>query len=241
MGGKSLKAAVENILFSASEDINAKKAIQKLDEVRAFYLHKNQKGGRLYELELLHGKLEKELESAVKNRQSLAEIQKSMEDARRNREKNREKIERFSSIVQMNEELRSLQRVRSDQRGTGAAKTGTARSTTDFASNLSYRSNAKEDRASALRVAAAQLRHAQNMLTEEQQRCREIEFCSKQENPKEDLMRQLEQTGGLEEVRTEKIAACTDNAPVVSAVFCFCCSLWHRVDFWDGVISNILK
>lgn len=204
VGGKPLKAAVENILFSASEDINAKKAIQKLDEVRAFYLHKNQKGGRLYELELLHGKLEKELESAVKNRQSLAEIQKSMEDARRNREKNREKIERFSTIVQMNEELRSLQRV--DQINEEQALQKQELQEVQRILQATYHTDQmpKEDRASALRVAAAQLRHAQNMLTEEQQRCREIEFCAKQENPKEDLMRQLEQTGGLEEVRTEK-------------------------------------
>ena len=51
VGGKTLRESVENILFSAHEDINTKKAIKKLEDVRVYYLHKNRKGGLLWELE----------------------------------------------------------------------------------------------------------------------------------------------------------------------------------------------
>ncbi|MBQ9745839.1 MAG: AAA family ATPase [Clostridia bacterium] len=48
-GGKTLAEATENILFSADETVNTKKALKKLDEARVFLYHKNRKGGKIYE------------------------------------------------------------------------------------------------------------------------------------------------------------------------------------------------
>ena len=48
-GGKTLAEATENILFSADETVNTKKAIKKLEEARVFLQHKNRKGGKIYE------------------------------------------------------------------------------------------------------------------------------------------------------------------------------------------------
>ncbi len=49
--GEKLTDAVENLLFSADETMNTAKALKKLDEARASLLHKNGKGGELFELE----------------------------------------------------------------------------------------------------------------------------------------------------------------------------------------------
>lgn len=49
VGGKSLAEAAENILFSADESVNTKKAIKKLDEARVYLYHKNRRGGKIYD------------------------------------------------------------------------------------------------------------------------------------------------------------------------------------------------
>ena len=49
VGGKTLAEAAENILFSADESINTKKAVKKLDEARVYLYHKNKRGGKIYD------------------------------------------------------------------------------------------------------------------------------------------------------------------------------------------------
>ena len=49
VGGKPLAEAAENILFSADENVNTKKAIKKLDEARVYLYHKNRRGGKIYD------------------------------------------------------------------------------------------------------------------------------------------------------------------------------------------------
>ncbi len=50
-GGAKVSEGIENILFSADESVNTQKALSKLDGARASILHKNEKGGRLFELD----------------------------------------------------------------------------------------------------------------------------------------------------------------------------------------------
>lgn len=49
VGGRPLAEAAENILFSADESVNTKKALKKLDEARVYLYHKNKRGGKIYE------------------------------------------------------------------------------------------------------------------------------------------------------------------------------------------------
>ena len=66
--GNSVRTSIENLLLSADEKIDTKKAQTKLDSFRKVLLHKNAKGGRLYELEaekaILSEKLRKAKEDA---------------------------------------------------------------------------------------------------------------------------------------------------------------------------------
>lgn len=64
VGGRPLAEAAENILFSASESVNAKKAIKKLDDARVYLLYKNRRGGKIAELEAKKAELSERLEKA---------------------------------------------------------------------------------------------------------------------------------------------------------------------------------
>ena len=65
-GDRSLAEAAENILFSGSESLNTKKALDKLGKPRVYLLHANKKGGKLYDLGQESKKLEEDLETAQK-------------------------------------------------------------------------------------------------------------------------------------------------------------------------------
>ena len=65
-GGRTLAEATENILFSADETVNTKKAIKKLDEARVYLYHKNRKGGKIYEYMQERAELAEKLEEAQK-------------------------------------------------------------------------------------------------------------------------------------------------------------------------------
>ena len=65
-GDRSLAEAAENILFSGSESLNTKKALEKLGKPRVYLLHTNKKGGRIYDLNAESERLGKDLETAQK-------------------------------------------------------------------------------------------------------------------------------------------------------------------------------
>ena len=66
VGGRSLAEAAENILFSGSEAVNAKKALKRLDDARVLLLYKNKRGGMIYELEEKRYELELKLQASQK-------------------------------------------------------------------------------------------------------------------------------------------------------------------------------
>ncbi len=66
VGGHALGEEAENILFSANESINTKKALAKLDSARVYLLHKNRHGGKIAEMEAESEVLGTKLEEAKK-------------------------------------------------------------------------------------------------------------------------------------------------------------------------------
>lgn len=54
----------ENILFSGNERLNTNQALSKLDSARVFLLHKNRKGGKIFDLEEKRELIETRLKSA---------------------------------------------------------------------------------------------------------------------------------------------------------------------------------
>lgn len=66
VGGRTLAEAAENILFSGSETVNAKRALKRLDDARVMLLYKNKHGGKIFELEEKRYELELKLQASQK-------------------------------------------------------------------------------------------------------------------------------------------------------------------------------
>jgi len=81
--GRSTAEAVDNLLFAADEGINVKKALKRLDEARIALLHKNKKGGRIYELETALSELRGKLAAAKAGSAEILTLESSIADLRR--------------------------------------------------------------------------------------------------------------------------------------------------------------
>ncbi len=78
--GEKMTQAIENILFSADENVNVQKAIKKLEASRIALLHKNGKGGKIYELEAALAELEVKLEGARRINADILAKESSLEE-----------------------------------------------------------------------------------------------------------------------------------------------------------------
>ena len=97
--GKSVLAAIENLLFSGDESLSTQKAQKKLDEARIALLHKNKKGGRVYELEQECAKLETDLICATKDQTAIIAKEGTLTDWRNKQQENR------SDLAQVQDKL----------------------------------------------------------------------------------------------------------------------------------------
>ncbi len=81
-GGAKVSEGIENILFSADESVNTQRALAKLDAARAALLHKNEKGGRLYELDDECAKLEVRLADALRVHEDILSREAQLADSK---------------------------------------------------------------------------------------------------------------------------------------------------------------
>ena len=86
-GGRKLAEATENILFSADESVNTKKAVKKLDEARVYLYHKNRKGGKIYEYCEERAVLTEKLAEAQKTSAEIISIEGTIRTCREAKEK----------------------------------------------------------------------------------------------------------------------------------------------------------
>ncbi|MBQ8551802.1 MAG: AAA family ATPase [Clostridia bacterium] len=85
-GGSKVSEGIENILFSADENVNTQRAIAKLDAARASLLHKNEKGGRLFELDTECAELEVKLADALRVHEDILSKEAQLADSREKQE-----------------------------------------------------------------------------------------------------------------------------------------------------------
>ena len=78
--GKGTAEAVDNLLFSADEGVNIKKAMKRLDDMRVTLLHKNKKGGSLYELEGEIAALQVRLQETAEQHREILALESSIAD-----------------------------------------------------------------------------------------------------------------------------------------------------------------
>ena len=108
-GGK-LSDAVENILFSADEVTNTSKALKKIDEMRVALLHKNKKGGLIYELGEKIADLEIKEADTRRANESVFELEDKLRQAKLKKEENTKNTEELSAKLEEYEAYSAIER-----------------------------------------------------------------------------------------------------------------------------------
>lgn len=103
-GGK-LSDSAENLLFSADENVNTEKSIDRLDSLRRQLLHKNGRGGTLYEKERERDEVALRLENAKRTAGELIAVETRIAGlsekriaAEKKRDASREKYEKYDAV-----------------------------------------------------------------------------------------------------------------------------------------------
>lgn len=78
-----LGSSIENLLFTGDESLNTQRAADRLNSVRRTLLHKNGKGGRLYELTEERGEVRERLDRARQSAAAMIDRQLRVEDLRK--------------------------------------------------------------------------------------------------------------------------------------------------------------
>ncbi len=214
-----LAEGIENLLFSADESVNTQRALAKLDSARVALLHKNEKGGRLYELDSQIAELECRLSSSLKLSDEIRTKEAQLADLRIGEVAAREKGERLTEKVRQFE-TRSLI-VLFDR--LHAIETKIAA--------LSSKKAAPNEKSASLRALSERLRQLDDQLDElESRRVRPAEFTEE--------MRRFERLGGRDGIESKrhelKSARSLMTLLAVPLLFIGAIVLW----FWFGGLNN---
>ncbi len=104
--GAKVSDGIENILFSADESVNTQKAMSKLDAMRVSLLHKNEKGGRLFELDAECASTEVRLNEARRGHDDILAKEAQLADIREKYAAASEKAEDISTRIEQFEARR---------------------------------------------------------------------------------------------------------------------------------------
>ena len=108
VGGQGLPEAIENIVFSADEAVSTKKALKRIDDCRIALLYKNQKGGKIHELNNLVTELEVRLAAAKSASENIFSLDDSIRTRRVRLDSNKEKIDIISKQLEDYETYKRL-------------------------------------------------------------------------------------------------------------------------------------
>lgn len=87
-----LGSSIENLLFTGDESLNTRRAADRLNSVRRTLLHKNAKGGRLWELTEQRGEVRERLDRARQAAAAMVDRQLRVEDLRGRSAEQRERL-----------------------------------------------------------------------------------------------------------------------------------------------------
>ena len=88
VGGTEVSTAIENLLFSAEEEIDSAKVLKELDSARAELFYKNAKGGRLYDARCERDELTARLHEAQGAGQRVQEFEEKLTALRKSESEN---------------------------------------------------------------------------------------------------------------------------------------------------------
>lgn len=97
--GTGVLSAIENLLFSADENVGTQKALDRLEEERRRILHRSENGGELFELRRERSRIAAELRQASDSGEELVQAQQRLRQAEEECTGLDEKIRRQEKII----------------------------------------------------------------------------------------------------------------------------------------------
>lgn len=101
--GASVLTSIENLLFAADESVGTEKALSRLEDARRQILHKNENGGKLYELKNERSQIAAALSAAISADSALSEAEDALDQADEECAALDEKIRRQTLICEYGE------------------------------------------------------------------------------------------------------------------------------------------
>ncbi len=202
IGDKSVKEAIENILLSADESVSTQRALKKLDEARVFYLHKNKKGGRIYDLETEREQLEERITAAEQQSVHLSEITASIRKLDADRQ---EKLCRAEHLQRMRDTYDEYTLYQQSEGLTGLNRKAEAADNRarQIQETLSHGGYTPDDAyAAQLRQYSLDIRRTESDEQRWLEEIHRLEVSERQDNLRQDLLQKLESCGGSSTLRT---------------------------------------
>lgn len=107
VGGEKVCAAIENILFSADENVDTAKALKRLDDARVLLQHKRGKGGKIHELTEERDTLIRRLDAAKTANSGIIEKEGTLRDAKATIEANEKKLAEHRELLEYYENAKA--------------------------------------------------------------------------------------------------------------------------------------
>ncbi len=111
INGTGIGDMIQNILYSADETVNIKKALKTLDDSRKKLLHKDGNGGIIYELRKNCSNLEKRLITASEENKNIISLEGKFDDSEESRRNNDERISAFGLALRYSETTADVARL----------------------------------------------------------------------------------------------------------------------------------
>lgn len=108
--GNGVGTSIENLLFSADETVDTDKIRAKLDDYRRTLLYKNEKGGKLFELETTKSLIETKLEIAKRDAEAVIAKEATVEKMKVLSEKTKTQIAEYEKQLELYETCTVLKR-----------------------------------------------------------------------------------------------------------------------------------
>ncbi|MBQ3255945.1 MAG: AAA family ATPase [Oscillospiraceae bacterium] len=207
---------IGNLLYSADESVNTQKAQKKLEELRVSLLHKNKRGGRIYELEQERNALEATLAASSADNAELITKESAAADCKAKAESNRARLAEVEQTLTRYENG-MLRRLVMREKNLTERHNRLAAHEKELTSRLTHEGFLPDDAyIRSLAIAADAVRFARDEVSRHETELSELSDRAAQRERSRDRVNDLKSRGGQSTV-LEELAALTAKKKSKSA------------------------
>ncbi len=108
--GVTINEAIENMLFSGNEKVSAQRALEKIDSARRALLHKNEKGGEIFNLSEKIAELNRNLNDSIEDNSLILEYESSLRKSEEDLRQTEKEIELLNSALDAHQKTQTLEK-----------------------------------------------------------------------------------------------------------------------------------